>query len=207
MLRVKEKNLSGDLLSEKEVKAVEELASLIAPWGIEDHSVLVNYYALRLLGYEVEKYDERPHIDLVVDRDKLGWHPGEMREIIPPKNSPYFEQWSNYIDFLSSIGLSLHMIPLPSQELTGLGDKFTLPDSQMIRVSSPYQNVAGFMKDLIRYKKLPRGAFDQGEIDRWKKKILYIKRAGEKVSDEKLLGACDDCNKILDELAKLQARI
>lgn len=201
---MKVKNPPESLLSENEAEAIKKLASLMNSWGMKNDYVLVNYYALRLLGYDVEKWDERPHIDVVINKNKLGWHPGEVREVIPPKNSSYFGPWADYIDYLSSVDLSLHMIPIPSGELKGLGESLTLPDSQVIKASTPYQNIVGFMKDIERYKELAPGNFEQVEIERWKKKVMNIRIALQKMSDEKTIKACEDCDRLLDELSKLQ---
>jgi hypothetical protein len=92
------------LLDEKEIETLERLEELLTCWNIKRYA-LIGAYALRALGYDVEK---GKHLNVIVDFASLPWKVREARrEILPPYESRYFQ---DYIQFIEK-GTSIHLIP------------------------------------------------------------------------------------------------
>ena len=198
-----------ELLTELEKETLKNLTYLLNSLDLGS-SVLVNYYALRLQGYDVEPWDKNSEIDVVVDRDNLPWKTkGEkIREVIPPRDSGYFKQWQEFILKYQS-NFPLHFIPEPHDKVIKLDySEHKFSSWQILRICKPITNVLGFKEALDAYCKkvdeYKQRIFDEKEIERWERKIRNVKSAAERKEDRDLINACKECN---DQLRVLYRKI
>lgn len=196
-----------ELLTELEKKALNNLTYLLNSLDLGS-SVLVNYYSLRLHGYDIEPWDEYPRIDVVVDRDNLPWETkGEkIREIIPPQNSIYFKQWEEFA-LKYSLKFPLKLTPEPHDKVIRLDySEHKFPSGYILKICKPITNILGFKKAVDVYCKkadeYKQRIFDEKEIERWERKIRNVKYAAERKEDRKLINACEECNGQLRVLYK-----
>jgi hypothetical protein len=187
-----------ELLNESEISALKDAALMLYSLGLQD-SVLANYYALLLNGMKVEPWDEKPHIDFLVNVKSIPWSfmDEPVRELVPPPETEYYHIWWKYIQ-KHQADLGLHLIPQKQAILAAIQfNSCTFPEFPSINILTPGSVVSGFSMSIDRYislsKSLNQKQFDISEIERWKRKIDNITEAALSGKDKELLSLCHLC--------------
>lgn len=171
------------------------LSNLLYDLELED-SILVDYFAFRLRGYDVVW--DRIDVNLVVDKDRLTWEPRDMnpREIslLGHPKYPLYER------FVLEYGYPLHLIPETSSNMEGLYDQFIFSTGERLNVVKPVRNIEGFAHLIRQYCELAPTSFSPEAVQRWTSNIRNVKSSAEKMHDYDLVKACVNCEKQLELL-------
>jgi hypothetical protein len=168
------------LLDEKEIETLENLEILLSNWNVK--YALIGAYALRALGYNVEK---GKHTNVIVDIATLPWTVKEAKhEVFPPHDSVYLKDYLEFIDK----GVSLHLIPYTSERFKKLSIlEYELPNKRKIKIGKPSDSVKMFAEEMKQYKIEEIGEY---KIREWLGKIEYWKEVAEKHKDKEFAESC-----------------
>jgi phosphohistidine swiveling domain-containing protein len=112
------------------------LEKLLSQWGIKPQDwILVTEYALRLLGYDVKI--RKGHLNIIVNRKKLPWDPGEALETHPPEKTKLANQLQ---EFVEGTGLEFDILPPSPQDFRKKLKNsvvYSLPNGKQINIQTP----------------------------------------------------------------------
>ena len=171
-------------------RVLEKLVVLLGKWGLKrDNWCLVGEWALVLQGYNLE--GRKGIIDIYVNRVSLPWKVKKERQVIPPRDSRYFNEW---VSFTEQTKFGLDMIPIPEDPTdprTAVSIRknslvYQLPNESELRVNTPLAEVKVHQWLFQQYT-----AEDVGEenIERWWGYIRDIAKVARGKRDEKVIEA------------------
>lgn len=177
-------------------EALINLEKMYQGWGLKSKDwVIVDEMAYVLQGYPVigEEMKTR-HLDTYVDGNKLPWTPKAERSTIPPINSQYMNQYS---EFMQRTGFGLDMLVAVPGVLEEKSVNYQLPYRRKVRLMEARAMTRQFFKQtLMRYSIKDVGP---EKIKEWVDKLGLIRKAAFHREDTQL---ADDCQKMLAKARK-----
>ena len=174
------------------------LEELFSCWKLTTSGwVVVDEIAYVLQDYEVVAREMKTrHLDVYVDTTKLPWEPSKERSIIPPADSKYFDDYS---DFMEKTGFGLDMLATTPKDTIFQQPvvNYPLPNGKTVRLMEAVAMTKQFWQKTLMHYSLRDVGIDK--VKEWLAKLELIQEVAQNKGRKKM---ARDCQRMLTQARK-----